>query len=363
MPSVLTHPLGSSRFANLLRMVGRYGCEPRYLPRLLGVGLQSLLRQPCITYEALRYRKRIEAQAIQESPVFVIGHWRSGTTHLQNILSHDPQFASVTIRQASMPLDFLTLGKWIARAFEKSIPEKRLMDDVAVAADSPWEEELALVSTSPLSFYHVSFFPKAVERIFRDSILFDGGDPELVEQWKRDYLWFLKKVALARPGKTFLLKNPANTARIELLLQQFPDARFIHIRRDPFQVFRSTVHLYLQAQSEWGFHQADRAAIVEHVLASYPLLMDAYFRQRGAIPDGRLAEVRFEDLEARPMETLEAAYADAGLDGFAQAAPRFQVYLDSIRGYRKNPHELPADETALVRDRWADWFQRLGYQK
>lgn len=361
MPSALTHPLSSSRFSNLVRLVGRYGCEAPYLPRLLGVGLISLLRQPVFAYEGLKYGKRIHEQPLPESPVFVIGHWRSGTTHLQNLLSLDPQFASVTLREAAMPLDFLTLGKRIEKSFEKSVPEKRLMDNVAVAADSAWEEELALVSTSPLSFYHVSFFPRGNERIFRDSILFDGNQPQLVEQWRRDYTWFLKKVSLHKGGQRFLLKNPANTARIDQLLALFPKAKFIHIKRDPYQVFRSTVHLYHEAQKEWGFHRTDRESIVRHVLATYPLLMEAYFTQAPNIPEANLTELRFEDLEAKPMETIRSAYEDLGMPGYSQAEPLIKGYLDRIEGYAKNPHHLIDDEQATVKREWAHWFDKLGY--
>jgi hypothetical protein len=321
-----------------------------------------LVRQPGFWYEALRYRARINEQALPKNPVFVIGHWRSGTTHLQNLLSLDPQFASVTLREAAMPLDFLTLGKLIEKSFDQSIPDKRLMDNVAVAADSPWEEELALASTSPLSFYHVSFFPRGNERIFRDSILFNGHVPKLIDRWQRDYTWFLKKVSLVHKGKRFLLKNPANSARIDLLLKLFPEARFIHIQRDPYQVFRSTVHLYYKAQQEWGFHRVDRSAIVEHVLASYPLLMQAYLDQRSSIPAGRLAEVRFEDLEARPMQALETAYTDSGLTGFAEAAPKFESYLTSVSDYQKNPHSLAPEERKMVAERWAEWFEHLEYE-
>lgn len=363
MPSVLTHPLGSSSFSNLVKMFARYGCEARYLPRLLGVGSICLLRQPVFWYESIRYQKRINHQARPESPVFVIGHWRSGTTHLQNLLSVDRQFASVTLREAAMPHDFLTLGKLIQSGFEKSIPKKRLMDNVAVAADSAWEEELALVSTSPMSFYHVSFFPKGNERIFRDSILFDGNKPELIDQWRRDYIWFLKKVSLIKGHKRFLLKNPANTARIRLLLELFPDAKFIHIKRDPYQVFRSTVHLYYEAQKEWGFHRVNREAIVEHVLSSYPLLMEAYTEQYPSIPSGNFAELRFEDLEVAPLDTIRTVYQDAGISGYSEAEPAIKAHLRATEGYIKNPHSLSGEEQALVRNRWAKWFDELGYAK
>lgn len=344
-------------------MFARYGCDARYLPRALGVGGLCLLRQPVFWYESVRYRNQINDQSLPESPVFVVGHWRSGTTHLQNLLSLDPKFASVTLREASMPHDFLTLGRLIEKSLKKSIPDKRLMDNVAVNIDSAWEEELALVSSSPLSFYHVSFYPRGNERIFRDSILFDGDRAELIEQWRRDYLWFLKKVALVKGGKRFLLKNPANTARIHHLLQIFPDAKFIHIKRDPYQVFRSTVHLYYEAQKEWGFHRVSREAIVQHVLASYPLLMESYFKNVSAIPSGNLAELRFEDLEENPLETIRNAYRDAGLPGYSDAEPPICAHLKATEGYVKNPHSLSPDEKALVEKHWSRWFDELGYEK
>lgn len=362
MPAIADHPLVSSRIGNLLRLFRRYGCDAAYLPRAVAVTLLCLARQPFMAYENRRYRERIEKTPLRPDPVFLIGHWRSGTTHLQNILSRDPQFASVTVREAAMPHDFLTFGKVFARAVEKAIPEKRLMDNVAVDADAPWEEELALVASSPLSFYHVSFFPRGMERVFREAIGFDGNTSRLVEEWRREYARFLKKVASVRPGKPFLLKNPANTARIERLLELFPEARFIHIRRDPCQVFRSTVHLYLEAQKEWGFHRPTRDAIVEQVLATYPVLMRAYFAQRAAIPKGRLAEIRFEDLEKDPLPVIENAYAEAGLTGFNAARPLFENYLHSIRDYRKNPHTLSETETRRVRECWAEWFHRLDYR-
>ena len=361
--SVFSHPLCSSRFTNLVRLVSRYGCEGRFLPRLLGIGLMSLLRQPGMLYESLRQGSRISAQSLHPEPVFIIGHWRSGTTHLQNILSTDPQFAKVTLRQAAMPLDFLTIGGLLSGPMGKALPRKRLMDNMAVSVDCPWEEELALVSLSPLSFYHVSFFPKAVGRIFRESILFNDGEATLLEQWTADYLWFLKKVQMVDPAKPLLLKNPANSARIRYLVTLFPKARYIHIHRDPYRVFASTVHLYQKAQEAWGLHRADRQQIVDHVLKAYPQLMDGWLAQRQLVPEGQLVEVRFSDLQSKPLDTLRSIYDGLDLPDFARAEPRFREYLDSVRSYRKNILDLSADEKHRVQEEWSRFFDRLGYEK
>jgi hypothetical protein len=362
MGSIFQHPLSSSRFSNLVRMACRHGVELPYLPRFLGVALLSLLRQPVIWTESFRYGSRIREQAIDLDPVFVIGHWRSGTTHLQNILSKDPQFAGVSLDQAALPLDFLSLGGFFNGPMSNALPKKRLMDNVAVATDSPWEEELALACTSPLSFYNVSFFPKGIGRIFRESILFDGGDAVLVEQWKQDYLAFLKKVQMTQPGKRFMLKNPANSARISVLLELFPDARFIHIHRNPYKVFASTLHLYLKAQEEWGFHRVNRTALIEHILETYLHLMNACLEQLEALPGNRLAEIAFHDLQQSPMETIRQAYTNLELDGFDEAAPHFSDYLDSVRDYKKNRLQLAAEEKARIASQWCGMFEKLGYE-
>lgn len=362
MGSVFQHPLSSSSIGNLIHMVRRHGVERRFVPRLAGVGLLSLVRQPVIWLEALRFGRRIREQEIEADPVFIIGHWRSGTTHLQNVLSRDEQFAGVTLGQAAMPLDFLTLGGLLNGPMAKSLPRKRLMDNVAVAADCPWEEELALACTSPLSFYHVSFFPNGVGQVFRNAILFDGNKKQLIERWKADYLTFLKKVQWTQAGKRFLLKNPANSARIKILMEMFPGARFIHIHRNPYKVFASTLHLYLKAQAEWGFNQIRRSDLVEHILETYPLLMHAYFDQRKALSKNQLVEVAFQDLQKAPMETLEDIYIQLGLDGFEEAAPAFNDYLLSVGDYQKNKLELSEADKAIVAQRWKGVFDELGYE-
>jgi len=118
---------------------------------------------------------------------------------------------------------------------------------------------MALTSFGRLSFYHVSFFPRAMDNIFGEAVMFNDGDVGLKALWQSHYLHFLRKVQYAQPGQRLLLKNPANTARIAMLREIFPGARFVHIHRDPYEVFTSTVHLYLETQAAWGLDPADES--------------------------------------------------------------------------------------------------------
>ena len=56
---VLLHPLISSSFGNLVRLVATYGCDGRYVPRLAYLLLMTLLRQPVIWWEAARYGRQV----------------------------------------------------------------------------------------------------------------------------------------------------------------------------------------------------------------------------------------------------------------------------------------------------------------
>ena len=358
---MMLHPLSSSSLPNLVRLFGRYGCAPRYLPRATLMALACLLRQPLAILESVCYRRKLKVQTIDPPPIFIVGHWRSGTTHLQNLLSQDPQFGRVTLLQASMPNDFLLMPEIVADLLQRLLPKKRLMDEVPVSVDAPWEEEMALASTGMLSFYHVSFFPKHIEKIFDRAVMLKGGDPNLVAEWRRQYLAFLSKVQFAQSNKQLLLKNPANTARIPLLQAMFPGARFIHIHRNPYKVFASTIHLYLSVQREWGLQSPNRNRVVQHILRSYPLLMAAWIRDRDGLGAGHFTELSFSELQGRPLKTLQDIYTALGLDGFDAAQPYFQRYLTSQQDYRKNCLELSGQERQQASQQWHSIFDQLGY--
>lgn len=355
------HPLSSSRFPDLLREINTYGFDLRYSFRVMSLLAMCMLRQPLMMLEKKRFARIVENQLINPRPVFIIGHWRSGTTHLQNLLGQDPQFGRVTLLQASMPHEFLMMPGVMKKFYRYVIPSKRIMDNVELSPGMPWEEEMAMANYSPYSFYNVSFFPRDVERIFRLSVMFDGNDKRHIDAWKKYYLSFLKKVQYTQPGKTLLLKNPANTARIHLLQQLLPGSRFIFIHRHPYEVYTSTMHLYTKVQSAWGLQTIDRQSLARHVLKAYRELMHAYYEQRSALSSRQLIEVSYQDLETDPLATLTNIYEHLNLEGFEQAKPNFVNYLDQIRGYVKNELSITQGEKQDVARQWTRTFAEYAY--
>jgi omega-hydroxy-beta-dihydromenaquinone-9 sulfotransferase len=70
-------------------------------------------------------------------PIFIVGHMRSGTTHLHNLLAASGQFATVPPVLAGMPWEALGLARVLRPFVEQYLPGDRLIDSVRVRSDSP----------------------------------------------------------------------------------------------------------------------------------------------------------------------------------------------------------------------------------
>jgi len=334
----------------------RFRIEPRYWPRAANVTLGAAVNSVVRRRERARYGGAV-AFTDPPPPLFVLGVWRSGTTHLFNLLARDRRFAYPTTYEVINPHTCLSLRGPGGRLLDALAPPTRPMDAMRQGAAEPSEEDMALV-TRGMSSMTGLVFPRRRDQYWRWVTLADV-DAAGREAWKRAYLGFVRKVAYAR-GRPLLLKSPANTGRIGLLLELFPGARFVTIHRHPHAVYRSTRHTWRVTTPWWRLHRGafDGAGIVEQ----YGELFDAYFAQRGLVPAGHLCEIAYEDLVADPLGTLAAVYRDLDLPDFEAARPAVAAYLDSLAGYRRNdldPLE-PGDAARLAR-RWRRAFTEWGY--
>ena len=116
----------------------------------------------------------------------------------------------------------------------------------------------------------------------------------------------------------------------------FPDARFVHIHRNPYTVFQSFRHYFDTATWYSYLQRPDVTGIDDRILRRYNVLFDAFFAERNLIPEGRFHEIAFESLERDPMGEMEELYQKLDLSGFDQLRPKLQRYVDSLSNYRKN---------------------------
>lgn len=363
-PALIPHPLYSTELPSLLKLFRTYGGPGprfRYWRRAICLILASAIRTPLHRLERFRVRKTVAAQEFPPSTVFIIGHWRSGTTLLHELLAQDPQLARVTLLQAAFPLDFLTTA---ARPMLKRIiPRQRPMDGMKVHLDSPWEEEMAMACFGSLSYFHTFFFPRQTRNVYRRSVHFDGLTERQIDSWWSDYRYFLQKVLSREPGLPLLLKNPANTARISALRAQFPSAKFIHVHRNPYEVFASTLFMHQTLQKFWALQDSVEEELEEALLKNHADLLNACFQQSRGLCPNEYVEIAFDDLKSAPIPLLQSIYDSLGLQGFEQALPRFKHYLETVSGHRQNALSLNQRQRAAIKSTLADAFDRWHYRR
>jgi len=140
---VFEHPLifGSSRSWFRLLWDNRQ-VDRKYISRALVVALISLGTSPLRIYESLRYGRTVRNTAIHPSPIFIIGHWRTGTTHLHNLLTQDKDNGYVSTFQAFAPGLSLVGERLIKRPFNviaQKLHPTREIDNIPLSLYNPEE--------------------------------------------------------------------------------------------------------------------------------------------------------------------------------------------------------------------------------
>ena len=363
------HPFIFCSFRSWLKVLwGNRDIERKFIPRVLFVTLVSLLTSPLRIYESLRFGRIVRRTAVHPSPIFIIGHWRSGTTHLHNILIRDKNLGCVSMWQAFAPglclIDERVLKNPFNKIAKKMHPTREI-DNIPLSLDNPEEEDLAIANMSPYSYLHMYSYPRRATYFFERYITYFDNLPEsIISQWKGIYLTILRKATLKAGGKRLVIKNCADSARIKPLLELFPDAKLIHIYRNPYNIFRSTQHLYRVVMERTQLQEIGQGEHENWVLRFYAQLMQKLLADKSLIPAGNLVEVKYEDLDKEPLAQLRKIYETLSLPGFAEAEPAFRAYLDSISGYQKLAHKQ-LDDSAItkINRNWQFAFDALGYKR
>jgi len=339
----------------------RFAVDPAYWHRAAFVTLASLANSYYRRREERLYGDAIQETVISEPPLFILGHWRSGTTLLHYLLAQDEShFAFANTYQTVNPCTFLCTEEVNTKRFARLVPKTRPMDDMQLGFGTPQEDEFAPLLLVFRSLYLGISFPRHEDQ-YSQYLSFAGVPRDEVEQWKAALIWFCKKLTF-KYGRSLLLKSPPHTARIRLLMEMFPDARFVHIHRNPYHVFQSQRHFFDTAIWYTYLQRPNIDQIDDRILRRYQELYDAFFADRERIPAGRFHEIRFEDLESNPVAEIERLYGALDLPNFGKLRPRLQTYVESLAGYRKNQH-TPLDDVSRrrVAKSWARSFERWNY--
>lgn len=337
----------------------RFRITPRRWPMATIITFCTALNTVlAIAQRALR-GKRIAETPLGDDPIFIIGHWRSGTTLLHELLVQDPRHSFPSTYACFAPNHFVLTGRVLPPILNVIMPMRRPMDNMPVGWDHPQEDEFALCNMGLPSPYLSMAFPNQPPHD-REYLTLDGVPPADLARWKERLFWFLKCVTVTRPGR-IVLKSPPHTGRVRVLLELFPKARFVHICRDPVVLFASTVNLWKRLYRDQGLQTPHYRDLEQRVFDDLVQMYEAFERDRGLIPSGQLCEVRYETLVADPLGEIRRVYEELRLGDFEPARPGIEKYLAAQAGYKRNRYDIPPSLKREIASRWAFYFQRYGY--
>jgi hypothetical protein len=301
----------------------------------------------------------IRRTRLRYPPIFIIGHWRTGTTLLHELLILDPRHTYATTYECLEPNHFLVSERVLTRLFFFLTPSHRPMDNMSAGWDRPQEDEFALCMLGLPSPYLKIAFPNRPEP-YPESDDLEMMPPRARDAWKRSFFRFLQMLTYKDPGR-LVLKSPTHSCRIPTLLELFPDALFVHIVRDPHVLFPSTVTLWKTLWKVHGLQIPNYDDLEEYVFRKFTHLYERLEAGRQLIAPSRFHEMRYEDLVREPIGEMQKLYNHFALGDFDSVKPRLERYFAEKADYKTNRYDQTPELRANIDARWGEFIRRYGY--
>lgn len=309
-----------------------------------------------------RYEKLLANKPLEHDPVFILGHWRSGTTFMHNVFSCDKHFGYNTTYQTVFP----HLMMWGQPFFKKNMswlmPDKRPTDNMELAVDLPQEEEFALANMMPYTYYNFWFLPKHMQEYADKYLLFDDISEAELKVFEETFTKLIKISLWNTHGTQFLSKNPPHTGRVKELVKMFPNAKFIYLMRNPYTVFESTRSFFTNTIQPLKLQDISNEELQENILSVYAKLYHKYEADKKFIPEGNLVEVRFEDYETNAFDMTQEIYQKLQIPGLEDARADIEAYVNKKKGYKKNKYQYKPETVELVEKNWSFALEQWGYK-
>jgi len=298
--------------------------------------LKLILVLPGACLQSLLYANKINKTVIKQDPVFILGHYRSGTTYLHKLMAADERFGFISYYDIICPNTSLLFGRWLQRLLQFIINrlgiKTAFFNNVIPSLEEPAEEERFLINKASAytDYWHFVFPLNWMEW---QSCAQLSKEEAYSERWKEEYSYALKLATYKHKGKQLVLKSPPNTERISYLLQLFPNAKFIYISRNPYHVFYSMHNLWHTAICKFCLQRVTDEQINTIVFHHYIHLLEQYEQDKHLIPHGNLIEVRYEDLQVNTCQVLKGIYEHLQLGNFNVLEKRLSSQLQKEKHY------------------------------
>lgn len=346
-----------------LKLLARheYKISPSRMAMAGAVGVSASLVSMASLFQKLVFGRKIEAVEVTEPPIFIIGHWRSGTTHLHELLTLDENLTFPNTYECMAPEHFIVTNVWIPFFIRLLLPKKRPMDNMAFGLDRPQEDEFALCAMgAPTPYYRMAFPNEPYEHL--DLLEMANVDRDELKRFGDAVVWFVKALTYSKK-KRLIMKSPPHTGRLEILSQLFPGAKFVHITRNPLEIVPSMMRTWRALDEAQGFQVPaySDTRMRQFVFSAYEKMYRGFRDQKERIPRENLYELRFEDLVKDPVKEVEEIYRSIELPDFESMKPRLEKYLSSQKDYQQNKHEMDPVLKGKIQESFHWYIDTYGY--
>jgi hypothetical protein len=299
-------------------------------------------------------------------PIIIIGQGRSGTSLMQNVLSHHPDngywqhWEGVFPCPPPEPETYATdprieKAHGLIDQWNRTMPTFPSMHEFG--ATIPFEDCLLI----GMNFMALSWMDIMGQVPSYDMYMMQHS----VEPGLRYHERVLKLLQWKNPRRHWVLKDPLHLDRLAPLLEVYPDACFIWTHRDPVRALASLVSIIGTLQ--WGRSDHPFSGISLDYMTD-PELSAGRFNavidqlQSGAVPEGQFSNVLFKDLVADTIGTVARVYEDFGWELSDDGRAAMQRYMDENPRDNRPPHTFGIGSPAAVAraraafQRYADHF-------
>jgi hypothetical protein len=278
------------------------------------------------------------------NPVFIIGNARSGTTLFHRLLAGD-EGRFIYFRTWEILFPSLLQKKLLRGLFGV---HRRLFPESHARLVS-WEDHqlTSLKQQHPIGinkaeedeFLFLMPFASAVLTLLfpyleelSELVTFDWRPAPVRRRIMRFYRECVSRQLQFHGGERALLsKNPSFVMKIHSLAEEFPDAKFVYLIRNPFETIPSLLKLISTIWQGLGL-DSDHVERSTRELASGCLRDYEYaIETLSQLPDHRYAIVEYTDLVADPKATVEKVYDRLELS----LSPAFEERLAAERTRQK----------------------------
>lgn len=286
-----------------------------------------------------------------DQPIFLIGTGRCGSSLLYRLLGYHPDVAWISHYTSYLPGG----GLWGALARVHDLPGM-----------ADWLPKAEGTRRIPQPTENYRLLNAATDGLFTAPRELTAAD--MTDTARRRLRAMVATHAAAQGKPRFAMKH-TGFPRVDYLRAAFPDARFVHVRRDGRAVAASLCRVdWWSGEGQWGWGppSAEDLAIYResgcHELVLAAIYWKVLMRQYDAIqvPDGQLLEIRYDAMVSDPIGTLRTLTEFTGLpwgDTFERRLRATPMTSDDRRWRRG----LTGEEIALLERVLHDDLVRQGF--